>query len=193
MKTLKIIKKQKTEQLQQVYDIAVQDTHHYILGNGVVSHNSFIPMDVIAGGGGPAYGVSTTLMIAKSQLKDGDEVVGAKLRCKTDKNRFAKEKAEVTFTIDFEGGLNLYSGLLDFCYDNKILIPTSAVPKSGDIRKVKGWKLRDVEYSRKEITPEFWEKFLKDELADILRDTFKYKSVADELAIDDEEEESDDF
>lgn len=154
---------------------------------------SFIPMDVVAGGGGPAYGVSITVLIAKSQLKDGDEVVGAKLRCKTDKNRFAKEKAEVVFTIDFEGGLNLYSGLLDFCYDEEIMKPLSAVPKSGDIRKIKGWEYKGVEYKRSEITPEFWEKALADDLGDILRNKFKYQSAVEGLELDDDidEEEND--
>ena len=92
MNLVKICKKTKNETPATVYDVAVQDAHHYILSDGVVSHNSFIPMDVVAGGGGPAYGASITIMITKAQLKENDVVVGAKLRIKTDKNRFAKEK-----------------------------------------------------------------------------------------------------
>lgn len=150
---------------------------------------SFIPMDVVAGGGGPAYGASITVMITKAQLKDGDDVVGARLTCKTDKNRFAKEKKEVKFTIDFEGGLNLYSGLLDYCYGEGLFTPSSTVPKSGDIRKIKGWTYNGVEYARKDLTPEFWEKTLKEGLADYLRNDFKYQSVAQDLGIEDDTDE----
>lgn len=149
---------------------------------------SFIPMDVVAGGGGPQYGASITVMITKAQLKDGNDVVGAKIRCKTDKNRFAKEKMEVHFTIDFEGGLNLYSGLLDFCYAEKLMIPKTAVPKSGDIRKVKTWIFKDQEIPTKAIDAAFWERYLQEELADILRKKFAYQSVASDLGLDDVEE-----
>lgn len=174
-----------------------------VINHVYASTGSFIPMDVVAGGGGPAYGVSITVLITKAQLKDGDEVVGAVLTCKTDKNRFAKEKKVVKFTIDFEGGLNLYSGLLDYCYGEKLFEPVAptkdkktgeityepaSIPKSGDIRAVKAWKHKDKIVSKKDLTPEFWENVLKNGLADYMRNDFKYQSVAEDLAIEDETE-----
>lgn len=34
----------------KVYDIEVEDAHHYILGDGTVSHNSYVPMKKMGGG-----------------------------------------------------------------------------------------------------------------------------------------------
>lgn len=156
--------------------------------------SSFIPQDVVAGGGGPAFGSSITLLFSKSQLKDGDEVVGAIIKVKSEKNRFAKEKSTIRFTIDFnKGGIQKYSGLLEFAVDEGILVPDSKIPKSGDVSKVKKFIYKGEELTKKQITPEFWEKALQDGLADVLRAKFKYQTVADELGlVTDDEEEIDD-
>ena len=191
MNLVKICKKTKNETPATVYDVAVQDAHHYILSDGVVSHNSFIPMDVVAGGGGPAYGASITIMITKAQLKENDVVVGAKLRIKTDKNRFAKEKMEITATIDFDGGLDKCSGLLDFCYNEGIFTPNSAVPKSGDIRKIKSWTYKGEVIATKTMDEPFWVNLLNGELGTILHNKFKYMSVKDELLPDTDDEDDD--
>lgn len=144
------------------------------------SVGSFIPQDVVAGGGGPAYGCSIIVIFSKAQLKDSDNnVVGARITAKTDKNRFAKEKSSVKFDIDFDGGLNLYSGLLEFCVDENILIPTTKLPKNGDVSKVKTFVYKGEELSRKLLTPDFWEKALRAELGDALRKKFEYKSSAE--------------
>ena len=151
---------------------------------------SFIPHDVVAGGGGPAYGTSIIVIMSKSALKDGDEVVGSVIRAKTEKNRFAREKAEIRFNIEFSGGINLYSGLLEFCIDEELLVvPKGGMPKSGDIHKVKEFLFNgkaDKVLKYAQLTPKFWEWYLHDGgLADILREHFKYSTIADQ--IDDDE------
>jgi RecA/RadA recombinase len=154
-----------------------------------VSVGSFIPHDVVAGGGGPAYGTSIIVIMSKTALKDGDEVVGSVIRAKTEKNRFAREKAEVRFNIEFSGGINLYSGLLEFCVDEGLIVPKGAIPKSGDIHKVKeflfnGKEDKVLKYAQ--LTPKFWEWYLHDNgLTDILREHFKYSTIADQITEDD--------
>ena len=49
---------------QSVYDIEVADVNHYILSNGVISHNS-----------GAKYASSITVSLTKAREKDGDEVI----------------------------------------------------------------------------------------------------------------------
>jgi intein/homing endonuclease len=39
-----------TQQKTKVYDIEVADAHHYILGDGTVSHNSYVPTKKMGGG-----------------------------------------------------------------------------------------------------------------------------------------------
>jgi hypothetical protein len=97
---VKSIKKIKTE---DVYDITVEGEHHYILGNGVVSHNS-----------GLKYAASTIIYLSKKKEKDGTEVVGNLIKAKTAKSRLSKENKEVTIRLFYdERGLDKYYGLLE--------------------------------------------------------------------------------
>jgi len=97
---VKSIKKIKTE---DVYDITVEGEHHYILGNGVVSHNS-----------GLKYAASTIIYLSKKKEKDGTEVVGNLIKAKTAKSRLSKENKDVTIRLYYdERGLDRYYGLLE--------------------------------------------------------------------------------
>jgi len=97
---VKSIKKIKTE---DVYDITVEGEHHYILGNGVVSHNS-----------GLKYAASSIIYLSKKKEKDGTEVVGNLIKAKTAKSRLSKENQEVTIRLFYDQrGLDKYYGLLE--------------------------------------------------------------------------------
>lgn len=50
MPGLKINSIRKVLKQEKVYDFEVEDAHHYILGDGVVSHNSYIPTQKMGGG-----------------------------------------------------------------------------------------------------------------------------------------------
>jgi recombination protein RecA len=157
---------------------------------------SMFKQNIIAGGGGPAFGASITLVFSKSAVKEtvnGVEIVtGALIKVLADKNRFAKEKSAIYFIIDFDKGIEPQSGLLEFCLAEKLIIPDSKLPKSGSTSKIKKFKMNGVEITRKEMTLAWWEEYLKNGLADILRNRFKYQSVADDLGIDEEEDEGED-
>jgi hypothetical protein len=127
MKTLKITKKnyKTVENPIEVHDIEVKDEHHYFLKNGILSHNSvgsFIPQDVMSGGGGPLYNASIINFLHKSQLKDeapkGEDAgemkaTGIIVRSAPKKNRFARP-ITVRFHISFFKGMNPYVGLEEY-------------------------------------------------------------------------------
>lgn len=99
-RTVKSIKKIKTE---DVYDITVEGEHHYILDNGVVSHNS-----------GLKYAASTIIHLSKKKEKDGTEVIGNLIKAKTAKSRLSKENKDVTIRLFYDHrGLDKYYGLLE--------------------------------------------------------------------------------
>lgn len=91
---------------QPVYDISVADVEHYVLANGVVSHNT-----------GLIYSANQAFIIGKSQEKDGDELVGWNFTLNAEKSRFVKEKSKFTFTVLYDGGIDKYSGLLDLALE----------------------------------------------------------------------------
>ncbi len=107
---------------EDVYDINVEDVHHYILDNGIVTHNTMdlFPQDVMKGGNGLFYAASTIVFLSKAQLKSGEEdeldlnSSGIIVTAKAKKNRLAKPK-KVKFEISFEDGSNPYVGLDWFC------------------------------------------------------------------------------
>lgn len=90
-----------------VYDIAVDKAEHYILSNGLYSHNS-----------GVMYSANTVFIFTKSQEKEGTDIVGYNFTIHVEKSRFVKEKAKLTFTVLYDSGISKYSGLMDIALES---------------------------------------------------------------------------
>ena len=108
-----------------VYDISVSEAEHYVLENGVVTHNT-----------GGMYSAMQVFIIGKSQEKekiDGkDQLAGYNFTINIEKSRFVKEKSKFPFTVKFAGGINKWSGLLDLALESGHVIK----PKNGWYQKV---------------------------------------------------------
>ena len=91
---------------KKVYDISVADVQHYVLQNGVVTHNT-----------GPMYSADTVIIFGKSQEKDGTELAGWTFTMNIEKSRRVKEKSRLPFTVMFEGGIQKWSGMLDIAME----------------------------------------------------------------------------
>lgn len=88
---------------QTVYDIQVADAHHYVLGNGVVCHNS-----------GLIYVSDSIAMLSKSKEKDKEKnVIGSIITVKMFKSRLSRENTESECRISYSGGLDRWYGVLD--------------------------------------------------------------------------------
>jgi hypothetical protein len=99
-----------------VYDISVREVEHYVLSNGVVTHNT-----------GIMYSANQAFLIGKSQEKDGDEIVGWNFTLVAEKSRYVKEKSRFTFTVKYDGGIDKYSGIMDLALEFGFVIK----PKNG--------------------------------------------------------------
>ena len=98
----------------QVYDIEIEDAHHYIFEDGTLSHNSYVPTKEMGGGSGLKYAASTIIYLSKKKEKDGTEVVGNIIKAKTAKSRLSKENKDVEIRLYYdERGLDRYYGLLE--------------------------------------------------------------------------------
>ena len=110
IKKIKKVEKSKTK----VYDIEVEDAHHYIFDDGTLSHNSYVPTKEMGGGSGLKYAASTIIHLSKKKEKDGTEVVGNIIKAKTAKSRLSKENKDVEIRLYYdERGLDRYYGLLE--------------------------------------------------------------------------------
>jgi len=115
------IKSKKSIGIKEVYDIQVDKAQHYILENGVVSHNS-----------GFLYSSSIIVTMVPLKLKEDEdgnkitEVRGIRSKCKVIKSRYNKPFESVEIKIPYEEGMDEYSGLFDLFEQKKLL------PKEGN-------------------------------------------------------------
>ncbi|MBT7823173.1 MAG: hypothetical protein HN674_08585, partial [Candidatus Marinimicrobia bacterium] len=71
MNKMKICKKEIITKNQKVYDIEVENSHHYILNNNIISHNSLYPQDIMGGG---CLVDGTNIQLADGSLKNISEI-----------------------------------------------------------------------------------------------------------------------
>ena len=74
---------------------------------------SYIPTKEMGGGSGLKYAASTIIYLSKKKEKDGKEVVGNIIKCKTAKARLTKENNDVDVRLYYDTGLDKYYGLLE--------------------------------------------------------------------------------
>lgn len=112
---------------QPVHDISVLDNHHYILENGVISHNS-----------GFVYASSIVVAMQKRKLKEDDdgnkvsEVRGIRAACKIMKTRYNKPFENVEIKIPWDTGMDPYSGLITLFEKKGVLVKDSTKMKYTD-------------------------------------------------------------
>lgn len=104
MKIKKVIRVGK----HKVYDISVKDAEHYILKNGVVTHNTGIILS------------ANTALIMSRKKGDKDEQ-GFEFIIKTEKSRFIKEGLKFPLVIPDGGQIKKYSGLFDLALETGFL------------------------------------------------------------------------
>jgi hypothetical protein len=121
MKKLTVISKSLQPTPTPVYDIEVENDHHYIIEDGVISHNS-----------GFVFASSIIVSMTKKKLKAEDaaqlieagakkktkEIVGVTSAIKCVKTRFSKPFEEVMINIPYSTGMDPYSGLFEMFKNN---------------------------------------------------------------------------
>ena len=127
--------------------------HNYILGNGLISHNTMSQYDLDAIPGGKGIFFSSSCIVqatskAKDKTSDG-EIEGAIITAQTRKGRFAREHSKLKYLIKYDGGFNPYYGLLDIALEGGFVTKPSV-----------GWYQKaneDKKYREKDVyCKEFW-------------------------------------
>lgn len=72
---------------------------------------------VMTGGTGVTYSANTVFFIGKRQVKDGTELAGYEFVLKAEKSRTVKEKSQFPITVNFDGGIDPFSGMLELAQD----------------------------------------------------------------------------
>ena len=74
---------------------------------------SMFPAKEMGGGSGLKYAASTIVYLSKRKEKDGTEVIGSIVHCKTHKSRLTVENKMVDVRLTYNKGLDRYYGLLE--------------------------------------------------------------------------------
>ncbi len=81
---------------------------------------SYVPTQEISGGSGLKYAASTILVLTSKKERDGKEVIGNIIHCKTYKSRFTKENQVIDVSLNYTTGLNRYYGLVALAVEHGI-------------------------------------------------------------------------
>jgi hypothetical protein len=155
--------------------------------------------DVVSGGTGIYYSANWIFIMGREQEKEGSgakaELTGFNFKIKIDKSRFVREGSKVPIYVDFEEGINKWSGMLELAVDMGYII----VPKQGQYGRVckggeddlkpngKPWKAKET------MVDEFWEPvFRETDFATAIKRKFKLgigeANPSDESDVDTESE-----
>lgn len=126
------------------------------------SEMTLYPRQIISGGSGLIYSSNQALIISKTQDKGSDgEIDGWNFTLMAEKSRYIRQKSKLTFNVNYENGINKFSGLLDLALE------------SGNVKKVSvGWyskvdtktgEIEDKKYRERDTNnAEFWKSILAD-------------------------------
>lgn len=135
---------------QKVYDLSVEEVEHYVLENGVVTHNT-----------GIMYSSDNVYIIGRQQEKPKDELLGYNFIINVEKSRFVREKSKIPIEVSFEGGISKWSGLLDMALESGHVIK----PSNGWYQRVDmttGEAIEGKLRKKDTYTKEFWLPVLRD-------------------------------
>lgn len=135
---------------RKVYDVSVMDAEHYLLFNGVASHNT-----------GGMYSANQVFIIGKAQEKDGTGLVGWNFTINIEKSRFVREKSKFPFLVTFDGGIQKYSGLMDIALEGNFV----SKPSNGWYAKIdrSTGEIGEKKRLADTMNAEFWDPILNNE------------------------------
>lgn len=95
-----------------VYDISVDKVEHYVLDNGIISHNT-----------GQTYSADNIWIIGRQQDKNDKTktIEGYHFIINIEKSRYVIEKSKIPISVTYDAGINKWSGLLDLAVEANLL------------------------------------------------------------------------
>ena len=99
---------------------------------------SMFPTKEMGGGSGLKYAASQIIYLSKKKDKEGSEIVGNIIHCKTYKSRLTKENQMVDVRLSYTKGLDRYYGLLDLAEKYDIIKKVSTRYELPDGQKIFG-------------------------------------------------------
>lgn len=172
--------------------LTIKDIPCIAINHTAMEIGGMYPKEVMGGGTGILYSAQTVFFISKRQVKDGTELMGYDFTLKAEKSRTVKEKATFPITVNFAGGIDPFSGLIEMACDlGYVVKPKNGWysraylnEETGEIeREEKVWRIKATD------TTEFWAPLFKHEpFREAIKNNYQLGAMASIKEIDDEVE-----
>lgn len=148
-----------------VYDLSIEEVEHYILENGVVTHNT-----------GVYYSSDNIWIVGRQQEKEGKDIVGWNFIINIEKSRYVIEKSKIPVNVTYDNGISKHSGLLEIAMETGHVTKPKvgwytrilADSETGEVKEDKNWRAKDTDCD------EFWEPILNEtDFKEHVRDMFQ--------------------
>lgn len=107
--------------------LTIKDIPCVAINHTAMEIGGMYPKEIMGGGTGILYSASTVFYISKRQIKDGTELTGYDFTLKAEKSRTVQEKSTFPITVNFKGGIDPFSGLLEMATELGFVVK----PKAG--------------------------------------------------------------
>lgn len=145
------------------------------------------PKDVVSGGTGIYYSADAIWIIGRRQEKTGTEITGYHFVINIEKSRHVKEKSKIPISVNWEGGIVKWSGLMEiaekggYIHKPKVGWYEALDPATGEVLTEKLLRAKDLVDNS-----EFWNMiFNKTDFQDYIKNAF---AIGGNIIIDDENE-----
>ena len=93
-----------------------------VVVNHIYMTQEMFSKPVVSGGTGVYYSADNIWIIGRQQDKDDKELLGYHFVINVEKSRHVKEKSKIPITVNFDSGINKWSGLLDLALEAGYII-----------------------------------------------------------------------
>jgi hypothetical protein len=81
--------------------------------NHTYQEMGLFPKAIVSGGTGIYYSADNIWILGRQQEKKGTDIVGYNFVINVEKSRYVKEKSKIPITVNWEGGVQKWSGLTE--------------------------------------------------------------------------------
>jgi RecA/RadA recombinase len=123
--------------------------------NHIYMEQGLYPKAIVSGGTGVYLSADNIYILGRQQEKEGTEVIGYNFIINVEKSRYVREKSKIPVCVKYEGGLSVWSGLLEMALESGHVVKPSngwysrVDSETGEIEDKK-WRIKDTD------SKEFW-------------------------------------